>query len=887
MCRSTHNVFSRIMPFRLVCLVILIPVAAIAAPFTSDNSEYNLNRHGEAASPREYYGEWPGHEYYPSPVDWRGEVVYQLLTDRFSDGDPRNNQDRNGGFDVYRVDRRHGGDFRGLQQKLPYLKTLGITSIWISPLYQNGWNGYHGYGPHDFTLVDWRLGTLTEFREFVQAAHQEGIRVIADVIVNHLSNLYYFEGYKDGNAPFRMHAEEYRLKLRNPDLRYPDFRAVNKFIPTGKYCDVFNQWGVRHRDPDQGSNHASDFNHNGDLRNYLNPWELKYGKIYGGLDDLRLGSKKVQEKLIAMSKALIASTDVDGFRVDTPVQVPLCFFKEWVPAIREYARSLGKDNFGIFAETYTLNQQMGTILGRGREWIEVEEGALAAVMEPFLSDRPMFLGGINYPLFKSFIEPLLYFDREKLSYKAREVLSHQHTFLDLVDPSSGELRDQNWLFYNSHDQRRLCQRPFGRDRTRLGAALISILPGIPVHYQGDEQLLCSYGRGLQGHGRESMMASIAWQDLPVRDGTPSPSLDNFDMSDRMYLFMARLNRLRQSQPALTSSSQYRILDDESLSDSGLLVIERGNDTQTPLVAIFNLTESPSEEIEVKLSAGFGGKRLRSFATGNRGYVVPLDGRISMPQLTGFDFDVFYPADQAGSPPLFVEDFSPAHDSILKGKKLTTVTIGFTSAVDPKELRESIRMNGARLSEKVTISSEKNGRSFHFTIPVEEGLSTVSLDRSLQAIDGRSLSSEFRSRFFRLDDFREGTILSHMIQLPQEPLFRFRGNVDLPAPSIGASWYRISLDRGASWSSWKPRVDRIPVSLRSCDGLSEVQVQFWVDGSSAYIKRYFVDCFADDGFIPERSRFEEEFDSLREQAGFLKPHQPESIFVKKKQQDAGD
>merc|ERR1719204_2435051 len=90
------------------------------------------------------------------------------------------------------------------------------------------------------------------------------------------------------------------------------------------------------------------------------------GKIYGTMDDLRLESKRVQDKYIAMTKALISSADIDGFRIDTPMQCPLEFFKAWGPAVRDHARNLGKDNFGIFGEFYVAAERYATMTGRGK-----------------------------------------------------------------------------------------------------------------------------------------------------------------------------------------------------------------------------------------------------------------------------------------------------------------------------------------------------------------------------------------------------------------------------------------------------------------------------------------------------------------------------------------
>eukprot|EP00403_Amphidinium_massartii_P037331 CAMPEP_0178454902 /NCGR_PEP_ID=MMETSP0689_2-20121128/45619_1 /TAXON_ID=160604 /ORGANISM="Amphidinium massartii, Strain CS-259" /LENGTH=100 /DNA_ID=CAMNT_0020080893 /DNA_START=185 /DNA_END=484 /DNA_ORIENTATION=+ len=100
--------------------------------------------------------------------------MYQLLTDRFADGDPRNNEIYTGEFDVRDIAYRHGGDFRGMTKHLSYIRGLGCEAIWISPLFQNGEIQYHQYAMNDFTLIDKRLGTLEEFRELVNEAHRLG-----------------------------------------------------------------------------------------------------------------------------------------------------------------------------------------------------------------------------------------------------------------------------------------------------------------------------------------------------------------------------------------------------------------------------------------------------------------------------------------------------------------------------------------------------------------------------------------------------------------------------------------------------------------------------------------------------------------------------------------
>jgi glycosidase len=131
------------------------------------------------------------------------DVIYLIMTDRFSDGDATNNLPR--GAPVEASDRRnprtyHGGDFRGVINHLSYLKELGVTAIWLTPWYDN-WNGlnncdkpwcpstyYHGYHAIDYYGVEDHFGDLQTLRELIERAHALGLKVIQDQVANHIGS---------------------------------------------------------------------------------------------------------------------------------------------------------------------------------------------------------------------------------------------------------------------------------------------------------------------------------------------------------------------------------------------------------------------------------------------------------------------------------------------------------------------------------------------------------------------------------------------------------------------------------------------------------------------------------------------------------------------------
>lgn len=130
----------------------------------------------------------------------RDDVVYLLMPDRFANGDPANDDPARskGLFDPAKARFYHGGDLRGVIQRLPYLKDLGVTALWLNPWYDNndrvnererydgaGITDYHGYGAVDFYAVDEHLGTLATLQELVEKAHALGIKVVQDQVANH------------------------------------------------------------------------------------------------------------------------------------------------------------------------------------------------------------------------------------------------------------------------------------------------------------------------------------------------------------------------------------------------------------------------------------------------------------------------------------------------------------------------------------------------------------------------------------------------------------------------------------------------------------------------------------------------------------------------------
>jgi glycosidase len=112
----------------------------------------------------------------------RDDVIYLIMPDRFADGDPSNDQPF---YDLSKPMAYHGGDLRGIREHLGYLHDLGVTTLWLTPVWKNTDSDYHGYHVVDFYALDDHMGSMAEYQALVADAHRMGMKVLIDYVVNH------------------------------------------------------------------------------------------------------------------------------------------------------------------------------------------------------------------------------------------------------------------------------------------------------------------------------------------------------------------------------------------------------------------------------------------------------------------------------------------------------------------------------------------------------------------------------------------------------------------------------------------------------------------------------------------------------------------------------
>lgn len=421
---------------------------------------------------------------HPSPPDWREEVLYFLLPDRFSDGGeagrpaldrtnlaaarpvPANAQtwrwDR---WSRSGADRWQGGTIRGISSKLDYLKKLGATTLWVGPVFkQRGHlNTYHGYGIQDFLDVDPRFGDRRDLVDLVAVAHAKGMRVILDVIFNH------------SGSNFDYHVDNQRA-------RRPRFRAWPGFYDSitwrGAEDEVLAAIGgpeegvwpeelqrpecyTRAGDGSLGDGALDDPHAEHKRSDFLDLRDFNFDPTGQGADPRTL------DRLAQCYKYWIALTDCDGFRIDTLKHVSFEQGRNFCGAIKEFAARLGKHDFFLVGEVaggdYNQDRYLD-VLGRN----------LNAALD--IGEMRLTLTGLA----KGLIHPKDYFDGfdpgKAVMGSHRNLGKHHVSILDDHDHVFGE-------------KVRFSAEAASDHQIVAGIALQLFTLGIPCIYYGSEQAL--------------------------------------------------------------------------------------------------------------------------------------------------------------------------------------------------------------------------------------------------------------------------------------------------------------------------------------------------------------------------------------------------------------
>jgi glycosidase len=504
--------------------------------------------------------------YFPSPPAWEDQVLYFMMLDRFSNGQERdylNNEGqpaKNGSTSLFQpADGENavqtetdaarwreagghwvGGNLKGLTSKIGYLQRMGVTAIWVSPVFRQVpyQDTYHGYGIQNFLDVDPHFGSRQDLVELVRTAHRHHIYVILDIILNHSGNVFsyapdrywtrdansgawFLDPRWDGN-PYTVQGFHDANGQPSLPFKLVDLQKTPGAWPGGAI------WPAEFQDP-------GTFTTRGRINNWDYDPEFTEGDFFD-LKDIHQGSGDIDQyvpsaalwALCEVYKYWIALTDIDGFRVDTVKHMDPGATRFFASVIHEFTQRIGKENF------YLIGEITG---GRDRAFTTLEVTGLdAALGIDDIPDRLEFL-------VKGSRNPEDYFDlfRNSVLVQKDSHIWFRNKVVTLFDDHDQVRKGNNKARFCAGD-------PSARKLLLPVLALNTTTLGIPCIYYGSEQ-------GFDGNGGN---------DRYIREAMFGGEFGAFRTRQRhffnedggVYKELAKILRLRKQKIALRRGRQY-------------------------------------------------------------------------------------------------------------------------------------------------------------------------------------------------------------------------------------------------------------------------------------------------------------------------------------------
>jgi len=432
------------------------------------------------------------------------DVIYLIMPDRFANGDPGNDEPPEfpGSHDRSKARAYHGGDLHGIRQHLDYLKDLGVTMLWLTPIVKNGnAQSYHGYGAVDLYAMDPHFGTLTDYQQLVQAAHKQHMKVLFDVVPNHVGPEHPWVAHPP--MPDWFHGTlEHHLRaastIHPPFYGQPDKKEITN--------DAFESLVDPHTPPQ--------------LRR-----SLTEGWFADILPDMNTENPVVVQYLTQNSIWWAEISGLDGYRIDTFPYVSRQFWDEWHTELRKIYPRLS-----TIGEVFHPDPAVTSFFQGGRTgW----DGLDTQLTTPF-----------DFPLYFAMRDVLLKgAPVGKLANVLRQDSLYPHP--EFLVP-----------FFANHDTTRFSGVPEGTPaRLKLAFGLIFTVRGIPQIYYGDEL-------GMPGGGDPDNRRDFpgGWtedtQNAFQKQGRTASQEEIFE-------FVQSLLRVRAQHPALRRGKLWSLASDET------------------------------------------------------------------------------------------------------------------------------------------------------------------------------------------------------------------------------------------------------------------------------------------------------------------------------------
>jgi glycosidase len=580
---------------------------------------------------------------------WSDDVMYFVMTDRFLDGDPANNNPP--GCDPALYDARQkdisrylGGDLRGLEKAIDsgYFNDLGVTALWLTPVVKNVWRsgydlggwktGYHGYWAQDWLDIDPHLtsrvsltgkpysddaeGRMEHYRDFVKLAHSKGIKIIQDVVLNHAGPVFYYDVNDDGvfdvskkdewvqpfmRDGFHTNAKWADLPKWNAARTQPDGarELLGKTIATKgvlSRLDTYGRKGFSNESLGRtdGEEVMCDFF---SLRDF---WTAPDGSHFDELVD----------EFVEIYAFYLTTVGADGLRIDTVKHAHHEFWDAFIKRLRARLGSVAADKL-LFGEIYDGDP---AVLGRytwRSDWPASDEPVLDAVLD-----------------FNTCFSARSYLRQNGQHFGTAADLEKSLATRTTVDPSNNRpfynptpgpdgLNSQQKIitFIENHDGlNRFRVDGVTARRNRLAQGLVMTLPGIPCLYYGTEISLLDKDGKVNEDGETGRMMFY-----PRRDGPNTAEVK----SSTPFTEIKALAVLRESLPVLRKGSMIPLwVDSESGNgDDGVFAFARASDDGgTFVVVVMNasdetrVTGTESHSMQLPDSLKTEGKLLKPVLT---------------------------------------------------------------------------------------------------------------------------------------------------------------------------------------------------------------------------------------------------------------------------------
>ncbi len=483
--------------------------------------------------------------------DWRDAIIYQVVVDRFANGDTSNDVLNGVGPNATSLKRHQGGDWRGLRENLDYIEELGANTIWISPIVANVdvtevEDGYHGYWARDFTELNPRFGDQGELARLVADVHARDMWIVVDVVTNHAGRVFSYDLNANGVVDVGENEPPYLAGGYDAPLLWRGERP-QAFLADGTTTLT-----------------SEDFRRRG--RSGSLPDQRVFGDFPTGLRDLNTSSERVLAAMVDTYAHWALTFDLDGFRLDAVPHVEHAFWSAFCARLRAKLKAAGKERFLLIGEVFDGDP----------------------VARASFQERDMLDAVFDFS-FKLDLIGRVVLDGEAPSTAAALLTTDRLLLSDAPQPNGAGSNPWSLrgVIIDNHDTPRI-RAELNRDEVvALALTLLFTVDGLPTLYYGTEQDFTGRSGGDQ---RERM-----WDSDFERGAT-------FELIQRLIALRASSSALRYGELTLRYASEEDGFSEAP--DAGLLAYERSDGGDRLLiVANTHATKRSSVELETGFDDG--------------------------------------------------------------------------------------------------------------------------------------------------------------------------------------------------------------------------------------------------------------------------------------------